>query len=149
MQIEWSKKYNTGIEKIDEQHKKLVALINKLYEMVIVKGDAGSVQDAILDLKMYTIFHFTSEEKLFKKYNYTDDDHEDHLKTHQDFIDEIGNYIADNDSSQIELGYRLTEYLKKWLFSHILVSDMKFASFLKKNHFSEISSEDIYFDDEL
>lgn len=149
MHIEWSKKYNTGIDKIDEQHKKLVSLINNLYDKLVIKKDIGSVQEAILDLKLYTIFHFTSEEKLFKKYNYSEDDHEEHLKKHQDFIDEIADYIADNDSSQFELGYRLVEFLKDWLFGHILVSDMKFAQFVKKNHFSEITVDDIFFEDDL
>ena len=34
MPIEWSKKYNTGIDKIDEQHKKLVSIINNLYDKI-------------------------------------------------------------------------------------------------------------------
>lgn len=146
MYIEWDQKYNTGIEKIDEQHRKLVDLINNLYDKVVVEGDMNSVKDAIIDLKLYTIFHFGTEEKLFKKFEYTEEDHEDHLKTHKEFTDEIAKYMADNDTEQYELGYRLVEYLKKWLFSHILVSDMKFASFLKKNHFSEISLDNIHFD---
>ena len=37
MHIEWSRKYNTGIEKIDNQHKKLVDLINNLYDKVVIR----------------------------------------------------------------------------------------------------------------
>ena len=149
MHISWKNKYCTGIEKIDTQHKKLVELINNLYDKIVLKDDTSYVKDAIMDLKLYTIFHFTSEEKLFKKYQYYKDDHKEHLKKHQKFIDEIANYLSDNETSQYELGYRLTEFLKKWLFSHILVSDMKFAKFVKQNHFTEITSDDIFFEDDL
>ena len=131
MHIEWENKYNTGIEKIDYQHKKLVVLINNLYDSVVLKKDDSTVQEAILDLKLYTIFHFSTEEKLFTKNEYTEDDLNEHLKAHQIFIDEIGGYLGDTQSTQYELGYRIVEFLKKWLFSHILVSDMKFANFLK------------------
>jgi len=148
MHIEWERKYNTGIEKVDNQHMKLVELINMLYDKVVLKEDLTSVQDAIVDLKLYTIFHFSTEEKLFKKYEYEEEDTKEHLSKHQEFIDEIAKYLGDNESTQYELGYRLVEYLKKWLFSHILVSDMKFASHIKQNHFSEISADDIFFDDE-
>ena len=57
--------------------------------------------------------------------------------------------MGDSETSQHELGYRLVEFLKKWLFSHILVCDMKFASFMKKNHFTEITDDDIIFDNDL
>jgi hemerythrin-like metal-binding protein len=148
MYIEWTKKYETGIDKIDEQHMKLVDLINDLYDKVVLKKDVNAVKEAILDLKLYTIFHFTTEEKMFGKYKYIEDEHKDHVAGHKAFTDEIAKYMTDEDSSQFELGYRLVEYLKKWLFGHILVSDMKFATFMKHNHFTEISADDISFDDD-
>lgn len=148
MHIEWDRKYETGIEKVDEQHRKLVELINNLYERVVLNEDMKAVQDAMVDLKLYTIFHFSTEEKLFKKFEYEEEDQEAHLQKHQTFIDELQNYFSDDKSTQYELGYRLVEFLKKWLFSHILVCDMKFARHLKQNHFSEITADDIYFDDD-
>ena len=71
------------------------------------------------------------------------------MENHGAFAEKIGEFIGDTSSSQFELGYRITEYLKKWLISHILGTDMKFASFMKKNHFTEISlDEDITYKDE-
>ena len=31
----WNKKYNTGIKEIDDQHKKLVNILNQLYESFV------------------------------------------------------------------------------------------------------------------
>ena len=138
MYIEWKKEYNTGIEKIDKQHKKLVELINKLHDEIILKKDCDSVQEIIVDLKLYTIFHFTTEEKLFKKYGYNSTEYDEHIEKHNTFRKKIADFMGDTTSSQLELGYFVAEYLKKWLTVHILVADMKFASFLKKHHFTEI-----------
>ena len=149
MYIDWKKEYETGIEKIDIQHKKLIDMINKLYDDVVIKKNCDSVQEIILELKLYTLFHFTTEEKLFKKYKYNNSEFEEHMENHGAFAEKIGEFIGDTSSSQFELGYRITEYLKKWLISHILGTDMKFASFMKKNHFTEISlDEDITYKDE-
>ena len=149
MLIHWERKYDTGMNKVDDQHKKLVGLINALYERIVLKDDTKALQDAMVELKLYTIFHFGTEEKLFKKYNYDPQETEEHLKQHKAFENELSSYFSDTETSLYELGYRLAEYLKKWLFSHIMGTDMKFARYVKQNHFTEISPDDIYFDDEI
>ena len=42
--IEWRPEYNVHINKIDEQHKKFVGIINKLYEAL---SDEAVVKDVI------------------------------------------------------------------------------------------------------
>ena len=146
MYIEWTKKLETGIEKIDEQHQKLVELINKLHESINEGKDTKIVQDAILDLKLYTIFHFSAEEKMFSKFDYKEDDYEKHVKGHKAFTDEIAHYMSADAATQASLGEHLLKYLKEWLTGHILVSDMKFAEFMKQNHFNELADDDDRFE---
>jgi hemerythrin len=148
MHIQWQRKYETGIEKVDEQHRKLVDILNKLYENVVLKKDPTAIQDAMVDLKLYSIFHFTTEERLFKKYKYDPDEAEKHICKHHELKDEIAKYFADKKTDTIEIGYKLVEFLEHWLFSHILGTDMKFSRHMKHNYFTEISADDIYFDDE-
>lgn len=135
MYIEWTKKLETGIDKIDDQHRKLIDIINKLHEFIIEKNDVSTIQDAIVDLKLYTIFHFNTEEKMFTKYDYKEEDFESHIKGHKAFTDEIAHYMSADTATQQSLGEHLLKYLKEWLTGHILVSDMKFASFMKQNHY--------------
>ena len=70
MDIEWNEKIATGINNIDNQHRHLVEIINKLYEDVFVKGNGDIVNELLMDMKIYTINHFSAEEKLLKKYQY-------------------------------------------------------------------------------
>jgi len=149
MQFTWKKEYETGIEKIDSQHKSMFDLINNLYHECVIKENEEIVQETIIELKLYSIFHFSVEEKLFKKYEYNEADYEEHMKEHETFLNKVAELLADSSSSQYELGYRLIEFLKSWIVNHIFEIDMKFISFLKKNHFTEINlDEDITFNEE-
>ncbi len=68
--ISWKKEYNTGIEEINAQHKKLVGIINELHEA----KETGKAQDALdgilLKLIDYTKFHFAAEKALLEDLNY-------------------------------------------------------------------------------
>ena len=148
MYFELSPQYFTGIDKIDNQHKKIVDLMNKLYDEIIMKNDDKNVDESILDLKLYAIFHFSTEENLFKKYKYEGSNLDEHLKTHEDFSNQIGLYLGDVSSTKIEIGYRMLEYLKNWLTAHILSTDMKFAAHLKKSGYVEVTDNDMHYDDD-
>jgi hemerythrin-like metal-binding protein len=148
MYFELSPQYFTGIEKIDNQHKKIVGLMNKLYDEIIMKNDDKNVDESILDLKLYAIFHFSTEENLFKKYKYEGPNLDEHIKKHEDFSTQIGLYLGDVSSSKIEIGYRMLEYLKNWLTAHILSTDMKFAAHLKKSGYVEVTDNDMHYADD-
>ena len=67
--IRWSEKYSVNVTKIDEQHKKLVSLINEMYDAMRAgkgKDILGAVIAKIVD---YTVYHFSTEELLLQKYN--------------------------------------------------------------------------------
>ncbi|MCF6185117.1 MAG: bacteriohemerythrin [Bacteroidales bacterium] len=130
MYINWDKKYETGIEKIDKQHKELFDIINKLHKNVIIEKDGSLVNELLMELKIFTINHFSTEEKLFKKYNYPQE--ADHLKTHQIFTKMISDNLFDVTSTRLTQGYKILDFLKGWLIKHILVHDMEYVSYLKK-----------------
>jgi len=68
--LEWNESFSVGIASIDEEHKGLIALINRLYE-----GIKENKQDQVLgpifnELGDYTRSHFAHEEELFARYGY-------------------------------------------------------------------------------
>ncbi len=149
MYFNWERKYATGIKKIDSQHRKLVEMINNLYEELVIKGNTDYIDELLMDLKIYTISHFTTEEKMFTKYNYKGEDFEKHIEKHEQFKNKIAECMGDTVTSKKEIAYNLSEYLKGWLVHHILDTDMKFSLHMKRNHFTEITADDIIFDESL
>ncbi|HAV3853226.1 TPA: bacteriohemerythrin, partial [Acinetobacter baumannii] len=69
MKMKWASEYNTGIDVIDEQHKRILDYINEIDD---VKDDEDRrrikyVLDNIID---YTQSHFTFEESLQEEADY-------------------------------------------------------------------------------
>ena len=130
--ITWNQSYSVGIDKIDNQHKILVEIINKLFES-FSNGKAESiVSDIILELVEYTEYHFKLEEDLFEEYNYPEKD--DHILKHKQFVGQVfewKNRLSKGDSN---IHYELINYLKTWLLEHIQGDDISYSQYFKENN---------------
>jgi hemerythrin len=127
--VEWSDDLSVGIEEIDEQHKILVNLINRLFDETIVHQADPSVMDEILhELIEYTVIHFAVEESLFRIFHYPE------TEAHTIHHDELKAQVLDLQK-KIKLGEatintELLMFLKKWLEHHILYEDKLYGPFL-------------------
>ncbi len=119
--LHWNERYNTGIPAMDKQHRKLVDLINKLFESMKDGGDRMVVSAVVDELVDYTVNHFRDEENLMRKHNYPDLDA--HCRVHKNFIEQVSVY-----TDKIKAGERLPpadvfKFLKDWLVKHIEQKD--------------------------
>jgi len=126
--IEWEDKYSVGVEAFDNQHKQLIKLINELYD-AMKAGAAKEISSKIIEeLVAYTVIHFQSEEKVFDEHDY--EGTEEHKKEHQQFIDQVASFQKDFETGKVSLSIDIMNFLKDWLFSHILGTDQKYTSYL-------------------
>jgi hemerythrin-like metal-binding protein len=128
--IEWSKDYELGIEQIDLQHKNLVAIINQLHDF-ISRGTAVSkdeIQDLLVSLTNYTIYHFDTEEDLMERYKYPS--YPTHKKQHESFKETVVNALEQFDNDKINPN-DIADFLKQWLLQHIAKEDTALSPFLK------------------
>ena len=128
--IRWKDTYNIGFKIIDDQHKKLIIIINDLYEA----QSHGQLQDAIskaLDkLADYTVYHFSEEKKLFDIYEYPKT--AEHLAEHDYFVKKVNGFQRELNRGNIVLSLKTMDFLKDWTIEHILGSDKEFGEFVKK-----------------
>ena len=61
--IPWKSEYETGITEVDNQHKQLVDILNKLYEAMAVGKGKDVLESIFNELTSYTLTHFSTEEK--------------------------------------------------------------------------------------
>lgn len=127
--IEWDSSFETGITEFDNQHKKLAALINRIYNAIKDGRAQNEVESILNELVDYTVYHFDSEEKAFKQFNYPE--YAEHRKIHEALKSQVGKFINDLKSGRSSIGYNLMEFLKSWLLNHIKVEDKKYSKFLK------------------
>ena len=130
--IEWNDdKFSVKIKTIDNQHKRLVDLINELYE-AMTKGEAHSKLSSILEeLIQYTASHFKTEDLFFEKFGYQDSP--EHILEHKAFVTKVLTFQKDFEAGNVTISKDILLFLKKWLTEHIGESDMKYAQFLIQN----------------
>lgn len=124
----WSDNFETGIPLIDEQHKELIKLLNKLVGHLAHQSDAPKVDQVFNQLKDYTAFHFASEEKVWHDHFEGDPWLNWHQRAHGDFVSEVSNMIKSNVDKPYEKTLEsVVKFLTHWLAYHILESDMRMA----------------------
>lgn len=129
--IQWKSEYETGIAKIDMQHKELIKMINELHE-AMGAGKGKEVLGGLLErLINYTIMHFSTEEDLMLKYKYEESN--SHLAKHKDLRDKVSELKKNYDSGKVVISMNVMTFLKEWLQTHIVGTDVKFGKFLKEN----------------
>src|SRR5581483_9573878 len=68
----WQARYSVGISEIDEQHKRLIALINDLHAAML-RGEGKAALERTLDeLVRYAATHFGFEENLLRLRGYSE-----------------------------------------------------------------------------
>lgn len=124
-EIVWSDKFLIGVDSMDEEHKELISIINKL-----IRSLNRNVRDEILekfqDLKEYTVFHFDDEEKFMERVNYPDI--VAHKKIHVNMIAQFLKFEENLKSDTLDKK-KFLAFLKNWLISHILGVDSQYAKY--------------------
>ena len=128
--IEWSSGLSVQVHEIDEQHKKLIGLINQLQDAMRTGKGKDLVGKTINELVRYTVNHFSTEEKYFDKFDYPDT--AAHMDEHAKFIKEVSAFKKEFDEGRIGLTIKLMNFLSDWLRNHIMGSDKKYGPFFNE-----------------
>jgi hemerythrin len=128
--ITWNDKLSTDIEEIDSDHKKIVGMINDLYDGIAAGHGKEVIAGVLETLVSYTRFHFAHEERLFAMTSYADA--EAHKVEHEQMTAWVIKTKQAFDSEALPApSLQVMVYLKDWLFEHIMGSDQKYAPHLK------------------
>lgn len=124
----WNDNFETGILAIDQQHRKLVDIINLLANHLANRSRVSVLEKVFSELADYAVYHFETEESIWRQHLLGDDWLIDHEKTHAGFFDQI---VA-LKTNELELPFdeviqQLLSFLTQWLAAHILDSDKRFA----------------------
>lgn len=135
--IYWIEEYSCFDLDIDAQHKKLIELLNSMEEIVELQDGYDHYDEIVSvfnELKNYTVYHFSYEEKLFEKHNYDPINTKLHKLEHKSFINKVSEINFDDiDRDQIKSVKNILEFVEKWIDQHILSTDIKFGDYLSKN----------------
>lgn len=126
--IEWTQKNAVGVEEVDNQHKLLFDLLNRLHESVVQGKEQGELHAILDDLIEYTVYHFKTEEDLFLKHHYPP--YQDHKDVHDDLTRTAVDLQKQLRDGSAVLSFELLDFLNNWLMEHTLGLDQEMGPFL-------------------
>ena len=128
--VSWGESYATGIEQIDNQHKELVNLTNKLFHACLSGSEEtdATFKAAMTEMVEYVRFHFTAELEILKRINYPD--YAGHKKQHDTLVMNILEASKEYGTGKRFVAHNFVRTLKDWVFSHIAVSDKVYSTYI-------------------
>jgi len=127
----WDPSLSVDIREVDEQHKKLISLVNGLFE-AMKTGHGRTVLKEILDeLVDYTKYHFGTEEALMTQYRYPS--YPAHKREHDELARKAFELKTQNDRGENVITVEVMNFLKSWLTNHIKGSDKKYTKFFREH----------------
>ena len=131
MIYEWDGSLGTGDERIDSQHKQLLAAINDITEAHRQGKGKEEIEKTLDFLAGYAILHFSDEEKLMLECKYSE--YTLHKRYHDEFKETVGKLIKRLASEEVtdDLVSVVISTLGDWLFSHIKGEDFRMAAYSK------------------
>jgi len=131
--LEWNDEYCTGVDKVDEQHRKLFALLNDLEEMITQGIDSGPKVDNLLTSLATDIqTHFSFEENCMMRYNCPVA--RENKEAHNQFLSNFGSFQHEYKAkgSSASLLKNLHTTAESWMVSHICHIDIHLKSCVRK-----------------
>jgi len=126
--MEWTRELETGIQKIDIQHRQIVNYINELDD-AIQTGNMEGIRHVIEGVLNYTVTHFEFEEELMQQAGFAG--LKAHQQTHEFFMRKVavlrGRFQEGENVSQM-----LLSMLKGWIVSHIKGEDRDYIEAVKR-----------------
>lgn len=122
----WSENFATGIAIIDEQHKKLVQLLNHLAHHLVYQSDRLTLEVIFAELADYTVYHFRTEEDIWHNFFQNDTLEQQHKISHSEFITDI-RHLKENANASEQVIEDTLSFLTHWLAFHILDTDKYMA----------------------
>ena len=130
----WNARLETGIPKIDEQHKELFRQVGNLLDQTKAKADR--IPETLDFLGDYVIKHFTDEQGMQAAVRYPKA--AAHKKMHTAFTSELKNlkkkFETAGDSLKFEVVTEINHTAINWLKDHIMVNDQEFAAYYRRHN---------------
>lgn len=137
VQFSWTDDLHTGNGLMDGDHRKLVELVNALFENMENGQGNARLSKAMDDLIAYTKEHFWREEAEMEHIEYVAA--MAHQAEHVKLLRQLAGLKTMLDAGGRINAPAVSEFLIQWLRDHILTTDMKLAAALNKQGSAEPS----------
>ena len=125
--FEWHDEYSVGVGVLDEHHRHIFQLLNRLHEAMLLDQGPAALGFLLDELIVFVRWHFAAEELMMQAFGFSEAlahelDHERQLRV----LLELREQYA---GGREELVTPLVEYMGSWLIRHIVTTDRHYSAF--------------------
>lgn len=128
--FEWAEDMAIDDGPIDEDHKKLVDLVNELHTATSEGRGQEVVEKVMTELITYTKAHLEREEQIMESLHFPN--LANHRIGHNHFAEKLRTLQAKYEAGSMTVASQLSTVLRDWLSLHIRRSDKEIKVFLQK-----------------
>ena len=122
----------TGVPAMDEEHRELIRIGNRVYLMAHAKYvDADQIGAAVDELRSHTRAHFASEELLMDEVQFPARDK--HRTIHEKMLDYLDEMAALAPGRPLIVAIKLEKFLGSWFIWHMQKDDTEMARYYLDN----------------
>ena len=125
MFFEWTRDLDIGVEQMNAEHQRLIAMMNDIYAMTEAGAERGKVAKAIDELAAFAKEHFAREESFMESVNYPGV--KQHKEIHVKLLERFSQHVNEFQQGDGTVGKQFFSFLKIWLSSHIQGIDMHYG----------------------
>ncbi|MEW5814481.1 MAG: bacteriohemerythrin [Spirochaetota bacterium] len=125
MKLRWEEKFSVHVKEIDDQHKKLFAMINELIKAKEEGRDSEIIGHVLFEMVNYLDIHFKTEEKYMVEFGYAE--YKSHLRQHSEFVQKTLEFGKKYRGKKDELSDEVLSFLIDWVIEHVLNSDSRYS----------------------
>lgn len=126
--FEWVNEMSVNIADIDDQHKRLVAMINELVEAIEASERTATLNRILAEMVEYSMTHFALEEGYMIKHDYPG--YAIHKKQHDAFVAKAKELQQRESRKTILIAMDTANFLMDWLRAHVMGTDKLYMPFL-------------------
>ncbi|MCX6130546.1 MAG: bacteriohemerythrin [Proteobacteria bacterium] len=124
---DWNESLNIGVKDMNDEHKVLIDLMNKLYDQYEKKESHAALLNTFESLAAYTQKHFADEEKYMDSISYPE--LRTHKLIHTQLLVQLDQHLSKFREANGTLASEVFDFLKMWLNAHIKGIDIKYGHY--------------------
>lgn len=128
--MSWTSDLSVGVEAMDEQHKKLLGIVNQLHDAMKVGKGAGVLGPVLDSLISYTQSHFADEENFQRACRFPE--HPQHKMLHAALTRQVLDIQQKFKTGKLIMTGEVLDFLRDWLLNHIKKCDKVYGDFARE-----------------
>jgi len=125
--FDWTPDYDLGIAELDRQRRRLLEIVNRLYEAVEQNCPKFVVQGVMCDLVSYVEIHLAYKERMMQRMNFPG--RESHRARHKVLTKELKSFETALAGGGATVSTELKNQVRDWLTDRLIRADQEPAHY--------------------